>query len=178
MSILSYQKNVHSQNGEDGILTEVLRRMKLTKGEAIEFGAPTMQYCSNTFNLPKGWNKYYYDINPQEQGVIKAEITPENVNEVIGECDLLSIDVDGNDFAIWQAYTFQPKVVIIEINSSISPNVEHTSLKHGTSFKTMNMLAEEKGYFLLCHTGNCVYILNKYKKLFPDADVTFNPYWL
>lgn len=178
MSIKAFSKNIHSQNGEDGILEEVLKRLKLKKGEAVEFGAPTQQYCSNTYNLPKGWNKYFYDIDPQESGVIKANITPDNVNEIIGDCDVLSVDVDGNDKAIWEAYTYQPKVVIIEINSSISPEVEHFSLKNGCSFKTMNKLAEEKGYFLLCHTGNCIYLLNRYKKLFPDADESFNPYWL
>jgi hypothetical protein len=177
-SILRFGKNVYSQNNEDGIIAEVVKRLKLKGGEAIEFGAPTMQYCSNTYNLPKSWNKYYYDIDPQEAGVIKACITPENVNEVIGECDILSIDVDGNDHAIWQAYHYTPALVIIEINSSISPNVDHFSLQHGCSFKTMNTLAEEKGYFLLCHTGNCLYVLNKYKKHFDDRDETFNPYWL
>ena len=178
MSIINFAKNVYSQNGEDGIITEVLKRLKLKGGEAVEFGAPTQQYCSNTYNLPKGWNKYYYDIDPQEPGVIKAAITPENVNEVIGACDVLSVDIDGNDYAVWKAYNYQPALVIIEINSSISPNVDHFSVKNGCGFKTMNSLAAEKGYFLLCHTGNCLYVLNKYKKLFDDRDETFNPGWL
>ena len=178
MSILKFGYNKYSQNSEDGIIEEVLKRLKLKGGEAVEFGAPTQQYCSNTYNLPKGWNKYYYDIDPQEPGVIKAAITPENVNEVIGACDVLSIDIDGNDYAVWKAYNYQPALVIIEINSSISPNVDHFSIKNGCGFKTMNTLAAEKGYFLLCHTGNMLFCLNKYKKLFPDADETFNPSWL
>ena len=178
MSILKFGYNKYSQNSEDGIIEEVLKRLKLKGGEAVEFGAPTQQYCSNTYNLPKGWNKYYYDIDPQEPGVIKAAITPENVNEVIGACDVLSIDIDGNDYAVWKAYNYQPALVIIEINSSISPNVDHFSIKNGCGFKTMNTLAAENVYFLLCHTGNMLFCLNKYKKLFPDADETFNPSWL
>jgi len=70
------------------------------------------------------------------------------------------------------------KSFIIEINSSLPPEIYHFSKEQGCSFSMMNALAEEKGYFLLCHTGNCIYVLEKYRELFPDADDSFKTDWL
>lgn len=173
--IKKYGCNVYSQNGEDGIIEEVVKRVK--GSVAVEFGAADGYYCSNTAVLRAcGWKVYMYDLHELPGLVEFKQITPENVNE-LPECDLLSIDIDGNDYAVWKAYKGKPKVVIIEINSSLNPDVHHFSLDHGSSFVTMNELAESKGYFLLCHTGNCIYVLNEYKSLFPDADKTFDRSW-
>ena len=46
-----YKKNVHSQNGEDGIIEELLKRLNITSGWVCEFGAWNGIYLSNTFNL-------------------------------------------------------------------------------------------------------------------------------
>jgi hypothetical protein len=67
---------------------------------------------------------------------------------------------------------------VIEINSSFPPDQESFHVKHGASFATMNRLAEDQGYFLIAHTGNCIYVSNKHRELFPDADQTFNTSWL
>lgn len=165
-----YGCNIHSQFGEDGIIDEILKRLKLNHGVAVEFGAPTKSYCSNTFNLDNLWQKYFFDIDPAETGIIKKEITPANVNE-LPKCDLLSIDIDGNDYNVWFAYKGKPKVVIIEINSSIQPteNLPVSDLKGGTCYKQMLMLGISKGYFLVCHTGNMIFVLNEYKDLFPEV---------
>lgn len=172
-----YGCNVYSQNGEDGIIEEVLKRIPL-KGVAVEFGGADGYFCSNTAVLrEKGWKVYMYDLTSITELVQVKSITPENVNE-LPECDLLSIDIDGNDYSVWKAYKGKPAIVIIEINSSLNPDVWLFSHSEGASFKAMNELAESKGYFLLCHTGNCVYVLNEYKDLFPDADKHFDRSWL
>jgi hypothetical protein len=44
--------------------------------------------------------------------------------------------------------------------------VYHFSHEHGSSYSMMNMLAEAKGYYLIYHTGNCIYVLSEYKDLF------------
>jgi hypothetical protein len=178
-----YARNSFSQNGEDGIIAECLKRMCIKEGVSVEFGAPDKFYCSNTQAL-RGWTKFFYDLS-ESDGVIKKEITTENVNE-LPICEVLSIDTDGADWYIWKAYTGKPKIVIVEINSSFPPHVSHISLDRGSSYKSMVELGLSKGYFLLCHTGNLIFILNEYKALFPEitgdplynSELYFNKNWL
>lgn len=181
--VKKYAKGVHSQNGEEGIIEEALKRMDKSVGVAVEFGAPNQTYCSNIYFLKeKGWVCRYFSDEASE-GVEQKFITPGNVNE-LPECNVLSIDIDGNDFEVWKAYNGRPEIVIIEINSSLNPDEEFFSPSQGSSFYTMNKLASEKGYFLLCHTGNCIYVDLKYKELFPEiylivtSNLFFNRSWL
>lgn len=171
-------KGKYSQNGEHGILIEAIKRIGLTSGKTAEFGAPSMEYCSNTFELPDTFEKKFYDNQATSPGVKMVTISPDNVNAIIGEVDVLSIDTDGQDFPIWQAYRHTPAIVVIEINSSFPPDIDHVSAEKGASFKSMNELAESKGYFLLIHCGNNIYIRNEYKDLFPDSDDSFMKDWL
>lgn len=188
--ISKYGRNVFSQNCEDGIIEEVLKRIqthiKNSDGGAkriplicVEFGAADGFFFSNTRNLiNKGWKGHLYDY--EAKGDVEARvITPENVNE-LPKCDVLSIDIDGNDYNVWNAYKGKPAIVIIEINSSIEPDKDEpvSDSRHGTAYKPMKELGESKGYFLLCHTGNLIFVDKKYEKLFPDADETFNKQWL
>ena len=175
---------LYSQNGEYGLIREVIKRIGLLEGKAIEFGAADGFYCSNTADLCNefNWSRRLYDIAPSGNGVAQMNITEETVNH-LPDCDLISIDIDGNDFNVWKAYKGKPAIVIIEINSSLDPDIEFFHPDKGASFCTMNRLAEDKGYFLLCHTGNCIYVLNEYKQLFPEIEeVTsekfFNEGWL
>lgn len=178
-SIHQYADNgLYSQQGEAGIINEALKRMNIPHGISVEFGAPTREYCSNTLHLEeKGWICYFFDENPSDPFVMLKRITPENIN-TLPDCQVMSIDCDGPDYDLWAAYNGKPDIVVIEINSSLDPERDYYSPDKGCNFSWMNKLAELKGYFLLCHTGNNIYVLNKYKELFPDADITFNRRWL
>lgn len=163
-----YGFNHYSQNGEDGILQEVLSRLDFKTGVAVEFGAADGFFCSNTAALREiGWKVYMYDLETKGR-VEKRMITPENVND-LPSCDVLSIDIDGNDYFVWKAYDESPAVVIIEVNSSMPPEVDHVSEEKGASYKAMLTLGIDKGYFLLCHTGNMVFVHNDYRELFPEV---------
>lgn len=166
-----YARNTYSQNGEDGIIAECLKRIKPGLTVSVEFGAPDRFFCSNTAALPDDWAKHYYSIDASD-GVEAKTVTPDNVNE-LPVCSVLSIDIDGNDYNVWEAYSGKPDIVIIEVNSSFAPYVYHWSLDRGSSYSTMNKLAEGKGYFLLCHTGNCIFIRNDHRGLFPE--ITLDP---
>ena len=50
-TFLKYRKNIYSQNGEDGILEELIKRINLKEIEVCEFGAWDGKHYSNTFNL-------------------------------------------------------------------------------------------------------------------------------
>jgi hypothetical protein len=197
-----YSGNVFSQNGEDLILLEILTRIKIKRGKCVEFGAHNGSYCSNTANLiiNHGWKGKMIEgddilfgellnnaLLPDDLDCVNQFVTPENVNHLVGECDVLSVDIDGNDLNVWSAYKGKPAVVIIEINSSFPPHVFHWSMEQGSSYKSMVQMARtEKGYFLAAHTGNLVFIDEKYKNKFPEitadpineADEYFNDSWL
>ena len=93
----------------------------------------------------------------------------ENVEELFAQAgvppepDVLSIDVDGNDYWIWKAISrYRPRLVVIEYNGSLDPTArrvmpyrpgyrwDHTS-GYGASLGALEDLAVEKGYRLV-HT--------------------------
>lgn len=174
-----YASNYYSQNGEDGIIQEIITRLGFVGGVAVEFGGADGYFCSNTAALRDiGWKVYMYDLdNRGNPRVEKKAINENNVNE-LPPCDILSIDIDGNDYFVWSAYDGKPDVVIIEINSSFPPDVNHVSLEKGASYRAMKALGEHKGYFLLCHTGNMVFILNEHKDKFSEFEAKFNDSWV
>lgn len=179
-----YARNeVYSQNGEEGIIKEVLRRMKLTTGVAKEFGGHNGKYLSNTALLADaGWHVHFIEAdyslwqqsvrNWQGKDNVKhtcSTVGPENVNAfVTDDTDVCSVDVDGLDHAIFRAMTARPRIIIIEIDSSIPPDQDEFNKDGGSGYLPMLKLAIEKNYFLLCHTGNMCLVDKKYRKLFPE----------
>lgn len=199
-----YQGNTYSQNGEDGIIVECLRRMNIETGDCAEWGAHNGVWCSNTAALiEKGWKALLietdYDLflecknrysGNKKVTVYNSGVNRKNIDEYItDEIDLISIDTDGgNDWHCFRALRSRelPKILIIEINSSLTPYVWHVSEEKGASYKAMVELGIEKGYFLLCHTGNLVFMKNEYRELFPEIigdglsnfELYFNKSWL
>ena len=102
--------------------------------------------------------------------------------------DLLSIDIDSYDLEVWESHKhFNPKIVIVEVNSSIPPGVLqwHSPETLGNSLSSTLAVAEEKGYSLVCHTGNAIFVrddlvpelrLEKLDLAFPER--LFNPDWM
>lgn len=130
-------------------------------------------------------------LNPSGEGIRTVPIrndvvlnnravTMDNVNELVPQdLDVLSIDVDGIDYWLWDQYTGKPAVVIIEINSSLDPLSQVAGdPQHGSSYAAMWRLAVSKGYFLVCHTGNMIFVDWKYFDLFPELknQETNDPY--
>ncbi len=174
---------VYSQNGEEGLLAEVLKRLKIDKGSCVETGGHNGKWLSNTALLiDKGWAGKFieadYDLweqcckNWQGNENVKSVcsfVSADNINAFVDEdCDVLSVDVDGIDFNIFKALEAKPKVVIIEIDSSIPPDADRFNSEGGAGYLPMVKLGIEKGYLLLCHTGNLVFVDKKYRKLFPE----------
>lgn len=179
-----YAGNVtYSQNGEEKLLIEILRRLKIDKGCAVETGGHNGKWLSNTAMLiDQGWSGKFieadYDLweqcckNWQGNENVKSVcsfVSEANINAFVdSDCDVLSVDVDGIDYQIFQALEAKPKVVIIEIDSSIPPDADRFNKEGGAGYLPMVKLGLSKGYFLLCHTGNLVFVDKQYKKLFPE----------
>lgn len=194
-----YARDVFSQNGEDGIVEELFRRLDISSGYVCEFGAWDGVYLSNTFNLiQKGFKgvfiegdkdkfqdllktcKNYPNIIPINAYVdYEGENTLDNLlqkTDIPSDFELLSIDIDSFDYHVWRSLKlYRPKIVIIEINSGISTNNEehiHTPDKYqGTAFRPTFNLGIEKGYKFVCHTGNMIFVRND---LFDKLNIQYN----
>lgn len=196
-----YGGNVHSQNGEDSLVSEIFRRMGITTGHAVEIGGNNGLWLSNTrYLIEQGWSGLFveanYDLyleskanwahNPKVRSQCSA-VSEQNINAFVDErCDLLSLDTDGGDFLMFEALKAKPKIVIVEIDSSIPPDSDERNSDGGVGYKPMVELALSKGYFLLCHTGNLILIDEEWRYLFPEAaehplvysHLYFNRSWL
>ena len=87
------------------------------------------------------------------------------------EFDLLSIDIDSDDYQVWKAFTqYAPKLVIVEINNRDLPGIHLVNEsgssfvlgESGTSISAMDQLARLKGYSLVAMIGcNAIFIRNE-----------------
>jgi hypothetical protein len=184
--LLAYRRNVYSQNGEDGVLEELLRRLEIDGGTCVEFGAWDGRHLSNTYRLVKeyGWRGLYIEGDPARYRALlrnpmvrAGKITPVEAyvalegpdmldrilarHDLPAEPELLSIDIDGPDYDVWEGLTeYRPRIVVIEIDSSIQPHVcrRLTNGRPERSFANMLRLGRRKGYTLVCHTGNMIFV--------------------
>ena len=153
----------------------------------VEFGAWDGKHMSNTFNLISnfGWRGVYIEGNPEYYEMLKetvsqfpsiipilSMVSPETDSkdsldqllqstELPQDFPLLSIDIDSYDLAIWESLkTYSPLIVIIEVNSGIYPGIYewHHNGGRGNSFSSTLEVAQAKGYTLICHTGNMIFV--------------------
>lgn len=197
-----YAKNIYSGNGEDGIINELLKRIDISNGFVCEFGAWDGINASNTFNLIEnldfsgiyieGDNNRYKDL--LNTCNIHKNITPINCfishdqnddnsldnilakTDIPYDFDILSIDIDSHDYHVWKSLkNYKPKIVIIEINSSIQPNnnyhIHEPNKYQGTGFGPTYNLGIEKGYKFVLHTGNMIFVRND---LFDKLNISYN----
>ena len=135
--------------------------------------------------VTKGWNSVYIEGDSQRfndllettkshpkiipiLAFVESNIGAQNsLNNLLSKTplpndfEILSIDVDSSDLDIWESLeVFKPKIVIIEINSSVLPGIlwRHTLVTPGNSFSSTISVAKNKKYTLVCHTGNLIFI--------------------
>lgn len=205
-TLLSSRKNIYSQNGEDGVIELLMSFFNITEGTFCEFGAWDGKLFSNTYNLleNKNWKGVYIEGDSEKyKDLVKLEDQfkgkLQTINAFVGcdptnsldrllettfldkDFDLLSIDIDGMDYHVWDAVTqYQPKFVIIEVNSSLEPgnysiarkHNENVALNDGSSFSAMCKLGISKNYYPIIHFGNVFFgrrdILQGKKFTFPE----------
>ncbi len=171
-----------SQNGEDGVIAEILGRIGALTHYFVEFGIESGREGNCVFLADvAGWSGlfieadggYFAELEQKYEHVkgvttLSEYVTPSNVQELFAragvpdEPDVLSIDVDGADYWIWEAIVdYRPRVVVIEYNSALDPAqrlVQPRDLPgwdgtdyFGASLGAIAMLADQKGYRLV-HT--------------------------
>jgi hypothetical protein len=169
--ITRYERRVDAQNGEDGILEAIFAKIGTTNKRYVEFGTGDAHECNTRYlRRWKGWNGLWMDaVFADRRGVVKREaVSAENIQALFAkygvpkQLDLLSIDIDGNDYWIWQAITdYAPRVVVIEYNSTILPSESLTipydpnyrwnerTNYYGASLRALQRLGTRKGYTLV-----------------------------
>ena len=168
-----------SQNQEDGLTLALLHEAGPTTRRFIEIGSGLSGGNGGFLAHEWGWSGLMVDGHSdhmQQVGrrfptttAVAAWITRENVNDLItehgfaGEVDLFSLDLDGNDYWIWEAVTVSsPRVLILEYNSMFGPDRavtipydakfdrhRHHSMYYGASLAALTRLNARKGYRLV-----------------------------
>jgi hypothetical protein len=137
-----FERNWYSQNGEDGILRIIFEKIGVTNRFCVEFGVQDGRECNTRYLLETaGWSGLRMDGGDHSAcygQVHKEFITAENICSVFDkyavprEFDLLSIDIDGNDYWVWRALEgYTPRVVVIEYNASLLRNILGTARRPG-----------------------------------------------
>jgi hypothetical protein len=184
IDLTKFHSNRYSQFGEDGILEKAFEVLSIREGYFCEFGAWDGKYLSNTFRLyEQGWSGCYIEGLRDRFKQLEANITRPGVSCVnafvasegaysldailqrVGavEVDLMSIDIDSDDLAVWRAVKrYRPKVVVIEYNQTIPCDVLYENPpgeNKGNSSLALFRLAREKNYDLIATTDtNLVFI--------------------
>ena len=170
----------YSQNAEDGVTVAILRAIGPGPRRFIDIGCGIRGGNSRYLAEEFGWAGLMLDAReeiPKLEGrfppgrvtALQTWITRENVNGLIeengysGEVDVLSIDVDGMDFWLWDAIeAASPRLVIVEYNSYYGPEVsvtvpynsdfnrkERDTRYYGASLAALVALGRRKGYRLV-----------------------------
>jgi hypothetical protein len=188
--LLKFGYRVYSQSDEDGILHEIFQRIGEGSRTFCEIGTGDGLENNTLFLLVQGWRGVWLEASAQkvasakkklesliadghlriEQGFVSAGSVDATVRQLAlrPEIDLLSLDIDGNDYYILQAITSaSPRVVVVEYNAKFPPEVpwvmEYNEAHQwdstdyfGASLGALEKLLSRKGYSLVgCNLLGC-----------------------
>jgi len=197
---------VFSEYGDDGIIEFLISYLEIAEKSFIEFGVEDYSESNTRFLLINhNWRGLVLDGNKKDISYIledeicwrhaltakHAFITKENINQLIqengfsGELGLLHIDIDGNDYWVWEAInTVSPVIVIVEYNSVFGKDravtipydssfnrtqAHYSNLYFGASLNALAALGAKKGYSFIgsnSHGNNAYFVRNdKVKEL-------------
>jgi hypothetical protein len=181
-SLKSLGKKITSQTDEDGIIEAIFNSIPPRSSYFVEFGIgphwEDREYINglegNCVNLRnKNWSGLFMDggDHPPKYDIKKEFIEPTNVNTLFRkhgvpkDVDVISIDVDGQDYWIFMACYFRPILFIVEYNPNFANITDQLTVPfdqkfrwdgtkyYGASLGALNSLAVEKGYVLVYANG-------------------------
>ena len=201
-SLADVEFRVFSQWGEDGIIDWLIERLEIPTHRFIEFGVEDYSEANTRFLLVnRNWRGLVMDGSDSNIARVKADdlswrhdltaeaafITRDNIDALItaagfsGEAGLLSIDVDGNDYWIWERMaSVNPIVCVCEYNAvfgDVAPisipyddkfertKAHSSNLYFGASIAALRSLAAKKGYELVGTNSagnNAFFVRNDY----------------
>jgi hypothetical protein len=174
---------VFSQWGEDGIIQRLAQIIPIERGVFVEFGVQDYQESNTRFLLTHdNWAGLVIDGDSSNIERIKRDeifwrhnlkaecafVTRDNINEILkkngiqGDIGLLSIDIDGNDYWVWEAIEIvKPRIVVVEYNSRFGPSravtvpydpffirsrAHYSMIYYGASLAALVSLGARNGY--------------------------------
>jgi hypothetical protein len=174
---------VYSQNDEDGLLAEIFRRIGETNRSFLEIGVGDGLENNTRSLLERGWTGAWLEADPDCAARIRSGlgrrlaggqlklchdvVDRDNVNALVSGLglpqapDLVSIDIDGNDYYVWEVLAaIEPRVVVIEYNAKFRPPVSWQMPydpafrwkgddQFGSSLAALEALGRRKGYRLV-----------------------------
>jgi len=190
---------VFSQFDEDGIIQFLISHVEIKNQTFIEFGVEHYEESNTRFLLMNdNWQGLVMDGSEENVDYIKNDrvsrkydlqsycefITKDNINELIRragfdpDLGLLSVDIDGNDYWVWEAInSIQPRIVVSEYNSVLGldpvsipyqadffrTKAHYSNLYYGCSLSALTHLAGKKGYVFVGSNlrGNNAFFVRK-----------------
>ena len=173
---------VFSQFDEDGIIQFLISHVEIKNQTFVEFGVEHYEESNTRFlMINDNWQGMVMDGSQENVDYIKNDkisrkydlqsycefITKENIDELIlrtgfdQDLGLLSVDIDGNDYWVWEAiHSIRPRIVVAEYNSVfgldpvstpyqpdfVRTKAHHSNLYYGCSLSALTHLAGKKGY--------------------------------
>jgi hypothetical protein len=180
VNLTAAEAQVFSQNGEDGVIAEILDRVGVQEQFFVEFGVGKGR-VGNCLLLADvlAWSGLFIECDSPSfaslsakyrhnarVSTVQAMVTTDNINRLFtdGGCpqdvDVVSIDVDGQDYWLWEALTcVRPRIVVIEYNSGLPADDELVEPRgradgwdntdyFGASIGALVRLGRAKGYTL------------------------------
>ena len=199
-SLREVEFRVFSQWGDDGIIQWLVAQLPELPKRFVEFGVEDYSESNTRFLLVNNnWSGLVMDGSAENMSRLQRRdwfwrhdltaipifVTRENVDRLIAEwlgnnhLGLLHIDVDGNDYWLWEAITCtSPSLVVMEYNALFGSeraitipyathfrrHIAHYSGQYfGASLGALAHLAESKGYALIGSNsaGNNAYFLRR-----------------
>ncbi len=201
-NLLDFCRNTTSEHGEDGIIERILELLGDGQKWCVELGALNGVHGSNVWSLIKkrGWNSVLIEADKTQFERLQKEFAGESgahrVNEFVsfeGEqsldaifakmpipntFDIFSLDVDGNEYHLWESMTkYKPRIMVVEFNPSIPNEVSFVqprdmSVFQGSSLRALVELGKRKGYELVAaNEANAFFVL---QELFPKFGISNN----
>ncbi len=201
-SITETEFNVFSQSGDDGIIQYLIHQTRPANKTFVEFGVQNYTESNTRFLLMNdNWSGLVIDGSASNINYIKndaiswrygldavhAWIDKDNIsallsaNGICGDIGILSIDIDGNDYWVWEQIDgVTPIIVIVEYNSVFGRDfamtvpydpsfyrtqAHYSNLYWGCSLKALELLGKRKGYALVGSNsaGNNAYFVRQDK---------------
>jgi hypothetical protein len=181
--LASHEFKVYSQWGEDGILQHLINSTAIPRKVFVEFGVQNYLESNTRFLLQNDYwsglildgSEFHIDFIRNDPiywrhnlKAVRAFVTRENINDLLrenglaGEIGLLSIDIDGNDYWVWEAISVvNPALVVIEYNARFGPErsvtvpydpafvrekAHYSCIYYGASLSALAGLGRRKGY--------------------------------
>jgi hypothetical protein len=201
-NLLAYDRNITSEHGEDGVVERIFQIIGEESRWCVDLGALNGVHGSNVWHLlkEKDWSGVLIEADKTQFERLKKEFAANDnahcVNAFVsfdGEnsldkifartplpttFDLFSLDIDGNEYHLWDSLTkYRPRVMLVEFNPTI-PNdvafVQPRDMKifQGSSLRSLVELGKRKGYELVAtNEVNAFFVL---KELFPKFGIVNN----